>query len=69
MDTVLELFNFIYPVYNNLSALREVKKIEPHLAYVKDHQESYSKQNKPKYLRVAIARFFKHCKILRIIKH
>lgn len=54
MDTMLELAKFVYPLYDELSALRKMTEVERHLVYVKDHQEGYSKQNKSKYLRVSI---------------
>lgn len=54
MDIMIELSKFVYPLYNELSNLRRITEVERHLNYVKNHQESYSKQNKSKYLRISI---------------
>lgn len=54
MDIMIELSKFVYPLYNELSNLRRTPEVERHLNYVKNHQESYSKQNKSKYLRISI---------------
>lgn len=62
MDTMLELSKFVYPLYDELSALREISEVERHILYVKEHQEGYSKKNKPKYLRVAIEDFLRTVK-------
>lgn len=68
MDTMLELAKSVYPLYDELSALRKVSEVERHLVYVKDHQEGYSKQNKPKYLRVAIMDYVSTVKFQESLK-
>lgn len=58
-DLMIEMFNSVFPKYDELVQLRHEKEVTRHLSYVKEHQEDYSKINKPKYLRTAIEDYLK----------
>ncbi|NCE76855.1 RepB family plasmid replication initiator protein [Anaerotruncus sp. X29] len=47
----------VYPLYDELKALRGLNGVKDHLAYVSSKQESYSKRNIAKYLKKAIEQY------------
>ncbi|WP_336145977.1 RepB family plasmid replication initiator protein [Enterococcus faecalis] len=44
----------VYPLYDELKALRGLNGVKDHLSYVRAKQEAYSKRNMAKYLKIAI---------------
>lgn len=47
----------VYPLYDELKALRGLNGVKDHLAYVSSKQEAYSKRNIAKYLKKAIEQY------------
>ena len=47
----------VYPLYDELKALRGLKGVKDHLSYVSAKQEAYSKRNIAKYLKKAIEQY------------
>ncbi len=47
----------VYPLYDELKALRGLKGVKDHLSYVASKQEAYSKRNVAKYLKKAIEQY------------
>lgn len=47
----------VYPLYDELKALRGLNGVKDHLSYVRGKQEAYSKRNVPKYLKKAIEQY------------
>ena len=47
----------VYPLYDELKALRGLNGVKDHLSYVRDKQEAYSKRNIAKYLKKAIEQY------------
>nr|CAA59451.1 repB [Lactococcus cremoris] len=47
----------VYPLYDELKALRGLKGVKEHLSYVAAKQEAYSKRNVAKYLKKAIEQY------------
>ncbi|MDM5142947.1 hypothetical protein ICE98_00018 [Lactococcus lactis] len=41
----------VYPLYDELQALRGLNGVKDHLSYISSKQEAYSKRNVAKYLR------------------
>lgn len=61
-ELMIEMFDSVFPKYDELAQLRSGEEVTRHLKYVKEHQEGYSKVNKSKYLRVAIEDYLKTVK-------
>lgn len=61
-ELMIEMFDSVFPKYDELAQLRNAEEVTRHLKYVKEHQEGYSKVNKSKYLRVAIEDYLKTVK-------
>ena len=47
----------VYPLYDELKALRGLNGVKEHLSYVRAKQEAYSKRNIAKYLKKAIEQY------------
>ena len=47
----------VYPLYDELKALRGLNGVKDHLSYVSSKQEAYSKRNVAKYLKKAIEHY------------
>ena len=47
----------VYPLYDELKALRGLNGVKDHLSYVRAKQEAYSKRNITKYLKKAIEQY------------
>ena len=47
----------VYPLYDELKALRGLNGVKDHLSYVRAKQEAYSKRNIAKYLKKAIEQY------------
>lgn len=47
----------VYPLYDELKALRGLNGVKDHLSYVRAKQEDYSKKNICKYLKKAIEQY------------
>ena len=47
----------VYPLYDELKALRGLNGVKDHLSYVRGKQEAYSKRNIAKYLKKAIEQY------------
>ncbi|MCT1172463.1 RepB family plasmid replication initiator protein [Lactococcus lactis] len=47
----------VYPLYDQLKALRGLNGVKDHLSYVRAKQEAYSKRNIAKYLKKAIEQY------------
>nr|WP_014011508.1 RepB family plasmid replication initiator protein [Lactococcus lactis]ADX30751.1 replication initiator protein RepB [Lactococcus lactis subsp. lactis] len=47
----------VYPLYDELKALRGLNGVKDHLSYVSSKQEAYSKRNVAKYLKKAIEQY------------
>ena len=47
----------VYPLYDELKALRGLNGVKDHLSYVSSKQETYSKRNITKYLKKAIEQY------------
>ena len=47
----------VYPLYDELKALRGLNGVKDHLSYVRSKQEAYSKRNIAKYLKKAIEQY------------
>jgi len=47
----------VYPLYDELKALRGLNGVKDHLSYVRAKQEAYSKRNISKYLKKAIEQY------------
>lgn len=47
----------VYPLYDELKALRGLNGVKDHLSYVASKQEAYSKRNVAKYLKKAIEQY------------
>ena len=47
----------VYPLYDELKALRGLNGVKDHLSYVRAKQEAYSKRNVAKYLKKAIEQY------------
>ncbi len=48
---------YVYPLYDELKALRGLNGVKDHLSYVRSKQEAYSKRNIAKYLKKAIEQY------------
>lgn len=51
------LQSHVYPLYDELKALRGLNGVKDHLSYVRGKQEAYSKRNIAKYLKKAIEQY------------
>ena len=47
----------VYPLYDELKALRGLNGVKDHLSYISSKQEAYSKRNVAKYLKKAIEQY------------
>lgn len=47
----------VYPLYDELKELRGLKGVKEHLAYIRDKQDDYSKNNIAKYLKKSIEQY------------
>ena len=47
----------VYPLYDELKALRGLNDVKDHLSYISSKQEAYSKRNVAKYLKKAIEQY------------
>ena len=55
--TMAGLQKNVYPLYDELKALRGLNGVKGHLSYVSSKQEAYSKRNIAKYLKKAIEQY------------
>ena len=53
----------VYPLYDELKALRGLNGVKDHLSYVASKQEAYSKRNVAKYLKKAIEQYLPTVKL------
>lgn len=53
----------VYPLYDELKALRGLNGVKDHLSYVRAKQEAYSKRNIAKYLKKAIEQYLPTVKL------
>ena len=53
----------VYPLYDELKALRGLNGVKDHLSYVSSKQEAYSKRNVAKYLKKAIEQYLPTVKL------
>ena len=53
----------VYPLYDELKALRGLNGVKDHLSYVRGKQEAYSKRNIAKYLKKAIEQYLPTVKL------
>lgn len=53
----------VYPLYDELKALRGLNGVKDHLSYVRSKQEAYSKRNIAKYLKKAIEQYLPTVKL------
>ena len=53
----------VYPLYDELKALRGLNGVKDHLSYVASKQEAYSKRNIAKYLKKAIEQYLPTVKL------
>ncbi|KST76344.1 RepB [Lactococcus lactis subsp. lactis] len=53
----------MYPLYDELKALRGLNGVKDHLSYVRSKQEAYSKRNIAKYLKKAIEQYLPTVKL------
>lgn len=61
-EIMFSLGEKVYPKYDEFIALKGLEDLIKHLEYVKDKKEGYSKENKPKYLLVAITKYLSRFK-------
>ena len=54
---------YVYPLYDELKALRGLNGVKDHLSYVRAKQEAYSKRNIAKYLKKAIEQYLPTVKL------
>ena len=57
IKTMAGLQKNVYPLYDELKALRGLNGVKGHLSYVSSKQEAYSKRNVAKYLKKAIEQY------------
>ena len=57
IKTMAGLQKNVYPLYDELEALRGLNGVKGHLSYVSSKQEAYSKRNIAKYLKKAIEHY------------
>lgn len=57
IKTMAGLQKNVYPLYDELKALRGLNGVKDHLSYVSSKQEAYSKRNVAKYLKKAIEKY------------
>ena len=57
IKTMAGLQKNVYPLYDELKALRGLNGVKGHLSYVSSKQEAYSKRNVAKYLKKAIEHY------------
>ncbi|WP_332373497.1 RepB family plasmid replication initiator protein [Lactococcus cremoris] len=57
IKTMAGLQKNVYPLYDELKALRGLNGVKDHLSYVSSKQETYSKRNIAKYLKKAIEHY------------
>ena len=57
IKTMAGLQKNVYPLYDELKALRGLNGVKGHLSYVSSKQEAYSKRNITKYLKKAIEHY------------
>ncbi len=57
IKTMAGLQKNVYPLYDELKALRGLNGVKDHLSYVSSKQEAYSKRNVAKYLKKAIEQY------------
>ena len=57
IKTMAGLQKNVYPLYDELKALRGLNGVKGHLSYVSSKQEAYSKRNIAKYLKTAIEQY------------
>ena len=57
IKTMAGLQKNVYPLYDELKALRGLNGVKGHLSYVSSKQEAYSKRNIAKYLKKAIEHY------------
>ena len=57
LTTMAGLQKNVYPLYDELKALRGLNGVKGHLSYVSSKQEAYSKRNIAKYLKKAIEHY------------
>ena len=57
IKTMAGLQKNVYPLYDELKALRGLNGVKGHLSYVSSKQETYSKRNITKYLKKAIEQY------------
>ncbi|AFW92815.1 replication protein RepB (plasmid) [Lactococcus cremoris subsp. cremoris UC509.9] len=57
IKTMAGLQKNVYPLYDELKALRGLNGVKGHLSYVSSKQEAYSKRNITKYLKKAIEQY------------
>ena len=57
IKTMAGLQKHVYPLYDELKALRGLNGVKGHLSYVSSKQEAYSKRNIAKYLKKAIEHY------------
>ncbi|WP_347450257.1 MULTISPECIES: RepB family plasmid replication initiator protein [Lactococcus] len=57
IKTMAGLQKNVYPLYDELKALRGLNGVKGHLSYVSSKQEAYSKRNIAKYLKKAIEQY------------
>ena len=57
IKTMAGLQKNVYPLYDELKALRGLNGVKDHLSYVSSKQEAYSKRNIAKYLKKAIEHY------------
>ena len=57
IKTMAGLQKNVYPLYDELKALRGLNGVKDHLSYVSSKQETYSKRNITKYLKKAIEQY------------
>lgn len=70
IDIMLELFNYVYPKYDELKSFRNEEAVNRHMEYVKEKMMEYSdhKKNIPRYLRIAIEDYLQTVKFQQDIK-
>lgn len=61
--TMAGLQAHVYPLYDELKALRGLNGVKDHLSYVRSKQEAYSKRNIAKYLKKAIEQYLPTVKL------
>ena len=57
IKTMAGLQKNVYPLYDELKALRGLNGVKDHLSYISSKQEAYSKRNIAKYLKKAIEHY------------